>query len=68
MMFAKESVKNIVSSKLAKSYAFVETITKDVDSNKKILGGGKDLVLTAEQYKNIVEKIKSIRNSFTLTK
>ena len=38
------------------------------DSNKKILGGGKDLVLTAEQYKNIVEKIKSIRNSFTLTK
>jgi len=38
------------------------------NSNKKILGGGKDLVLTAEQYKNIVEKIKSIRNSFTLTK
>ena len=38
------------------------------DSNKKILCGGKDLVLTAEQYKNIVEKIKSIRNSFTLTK
>ena len=38
------------------------------DSNKKILGGGKNLVLTAEQYKNIVEKIKSIRNSFTLTK
>ncbi len=43
------------------------TITSK-DSNKKILGGGKDLVLTAEQYKNIVEKIKSIRNSFTLTK
>ena len=33
-----ESVKNIVSSKLAKSYAFVETITKDVDSNKQIFG------------------------------
>lgn len=37
------------------------------DKNKKILGGGKDLVMTADQYKAIVEKIKSIRNSYTLT-
>ncbi len=38
------------------------------DSNKKILGGGKELVLTAEQYKVIVDKIKAIRDSYTQTK
>jgi len=38
------------------------------DQSKKILGGGKELVLSAEQYKVIVDKIKSIRNSYTLTK
>jgi YVTN family beta-propeller protein len=31
-----ESVKKIINSKLSKSYAFVETIMKDVDTNKKI--------------------------------
>lgn len=38
------------------------------DKDKKVIGGGKDLVMTAEQYTAIVEKIKSIRNSYTLTK
>lgn len=38
------------------------------DKSKKVLGGGKELVISAEQYKAIVDKIKSIRNSFTLTK
>jgi hypothetical protein len=38
------------------------------DKTKKILGGSKELALSAEQYKVIVEKIKSIRNSYTLTK
>ena len=39
------------------------------DKKVKVLGGEtKQLVLSAEQYKSIVEKIKSIRNSFTLTK
>ena len=38
------------------------------DKAKKIIGGGKELVLSKEQYNVIVEKIKSIRNSFTLTK
>lgn len=35
---------------------------------KKILGGGKDLIMTADQFKAIVEKIKEIRNSYTLNK
>lgn len=35
---------------------------------KKILGGGKDLVMSADQYKAIVDKIKAIRNSYTLNK
>jgi hypothetical protein len=35
---------------------------------EKILGGGKQLVITESVYKGIVEKIKSIRNSYTLTK
>ncbi len=38
------------------------------DKGKTILGGGKELVLSAEQYNAIVNKIKAIRNSYTLTK
>lgn len=41
---------------------------KSTGKDKKILGGGKDLVMTAEQYTAVVEKIKAIRNSYTLTK
>lgn len=35
---------------------------------KHVLGGGKELTISADQYKAIVEKIKAIRNSYTLTK
>jgi hypothetical protein len=38
------------------------------DKTKHVLSGGKNLIATAEQYKHIVDKIKLIRNSFTLTK
>lgn len=38
------------------------------DKSKKILGGGKELAISQEQYKVLVEKIKTIRNSYTLTK
>jgi hypothetical protein len=38
------------------------------DKNKKVLGGGKQLVVSEALYKSIVEKIKTIRNSYTLTK
>ena len=38
------------------------------EKTKNVLGGGKELSITAEQYKVIVDKIKSIRNSYTLTK
>jgi hypothetical protein len=38
------------------------------DKSKNVLGGGKELAITADQYKAIVEKIKAIRNSYTLTK
>ncbi len=38
------------------------------DKNKKILGGGKELTISADQYKAIVDKIRAIRNSYTLTK
>jgi len=41
---------------------------KSKDSKTKMLGGGKQLVITEEAYKSIVEKIKTIRNSYTLTK
>lgn len=34
----------------------------------KVFGGGKELAITEGQYKSIVEKIKAIRNSYTLTK
>lgn len=38
------------------------------DKTKLILSGGKNLIATADQYKHIVDKIRIIRNSFTLTK
>lgn len=38
------------------------------ESKIKTLGGGKQLVITADQYKVIVDKIKEIRNSYTQTK
>lgn len=38
------------------------------DKTKTVLGGGKELAITEEQYKAIVNKIKAIRNSYTLTK
>lgn len=41
--------------------------TKD-DKGKKMLGGGKQLVVSEALYKAITEKIKTIRNSYTLTK
>jgi len=56
-------------------YAEFEKITqKDIaanskdDKGKKMLGGGKQLVMTEELYKAIAEKIKATRNSYTLTK
>ena len=41
---------------------------KTKEKNQHVLGGGKELVITADEYKAIVEKIKTIRNSYTLTK
>ena len=45
----------------------VTTNTKD-DKGKKMLGGGKQLVVSEALYKAITDKIKTIRNSYTLTK
>ena len=41
---------------------------KSKDAKATTLTGGKQLVITEEVYKAINEKIKSIRNSYTLTK
>ncbi len=38
------------------------------DKSKKILGGGKELVVSKEQYTKIVEKIHTIRNSYAAVK
>jgi len=43
-------------------------VTEKDKGKEKILGGGKQLVMTEDVYKAIVEKIKSVRNSYTLTK
>ncbi len=51
-------------NKIGEKDAAVVTTSKSV----KVLGGGKELAITADQYKVIVEKIKAIRNSYTLTK
>jgi hypothetical protein len=41
---------------------------KSKDSKTTLIGGGKQLVMTKEIYTSIVEKIKTLRNSYTLTK
>lgn len=43
-------------------------VAKTADKSKTVLGGGKELVITEAQYNAIVNKIKEIRNSYTLTK
>ncbi|MBK7669194.1 MAG: hypothetical protein IPJ32_18730 [Sphingobacteriaceae bacterium] len=45
----------------------ISASSKD-DKGKKMLGGGKQLVVSEALYKAIVDKIKTIRNSYTLTK
>lgn len=44
-----------------------EAVKKN-DDKKKLLGGGQQLIMSEEVYKSIVEKIKSVRNSYTQTK
>jgi hypothetical protein len=41
---------------------------KGKDSKATLIGGGKQLVMTKEIYTAIVDKIKTLRNSYTLTK
>jgi len=50
-----------------KEQAAHNTVKKS-NPNEKTLEGGTELVMTKEVYNSIVEKIKSIRNSYTLTK
>jgi hypothetical protein len=40
---------------------------KSKDKKEATLSGGKQLVITQETYKTIVDKIKAVRNSYTLT-
>ncbi|HRH10833.1 MAG TPA: hypothetical protein PLU73_04935 [Bacteroidia bacterium] len=44
-----------------------EAVKKN-DDKKKLLGGGQQLIMSEEVYKGIVEKIKTVRNSYTQTK
>ena len=44
------------------------TASASKDNKAATLTGGKQLVITEDVYKQIVEKIKSVRNSYTLTK
>jgi hypothetical protein len=44
------------------------TVNSKDDKGKKMLGGGKQLVVSEALYKAITDKIKSVRNSYTLTK
>ncbi len=41
---------------------------EDKNSKTKVMSGGTQLVMSEEVYKAIVEKVKTIRNSYTLTK
>jgi hypothetical protein len=44
------------------------TVNSKDDKGKKMLGGGKQLVVSEALYKAITDKIKSVRNSYTLIK
>lgn len=43
-------------------------VPASTEKSKNVLAGGKDLVISADQYKTIVAKVKAIRDSYTLTK
>lgn len=45
-----------------------QVATTETKKAKKIIGGGKELAITESQYKAIVKKISTIRNSYTLSK
>lgn len=45
-----------------------EVAVASKEKSKPVLGGGKELDVTESQYNSIVQKVKTIRNSFTLTK
>ncbi|MBX3164132.1 MAG: hypothetical protein KF900_06590 [Bacteroidetes bacterium] len=64
------SVREDFESLLAEFNNIGETEAKALkaDDGAKVFGGGKQLVINQETYKAITEKIKSIRNSYTLTK
>ena len=65
------AVKADFESLLAQFNAIKEQETtntvKTKNPNEKTLAGGTELVMTKEVYTAVVEKIKSIRNSYTLT-
>ena len=42
--------------------------TTIIKKDKKIFGGGVKITITEKQYQTISDKIKDIRNSFTMTK
>lgn len=71
---ADPAVAAVKADFISLSAEFDKITQKDVNAEaksekgKKMLGGGKQLVLTEDVYKAIVEKIKTIRNSYTLTK
>lgn len=44
------------------------TVAKADKGKATLIGGGKQLVMSQEVYKAIVDKVKSVRNSYTLTK
>lgn len=66
------AVKADFESLLAEYNKITEKEAGDVKANKdskaKVMSGGTQLVMSEEVYKGIVEKVKSIRNSYTLTK
>jgi hypothetical protein len=53
-------------NKLSETDAASKEASKD--SKAAVFAGGKQLVMTEEVYKAVVDKVKSIRNSYTLTK
>jgi hypothetical protein len=67
-----KTVRSDFESLLAEFNRIGEKDVKDskpakTDNNAATLAGGKQLVITEDVYKAIAEKIKSLRNSYTLT-
>ena len=63
-----ETIKSLESLKAEFDKLKEHEVSSQKTEGKVVLGGGSEIEITAEQYKTISDKVKEVRNSFTMNK